>query len=61
MFILKKGHQPGVYVPFRALFLVIIDKIYVGDINHCFLKFAKGLQPLIDVRFWFLLNVLRMN
>ena len=22
MFILKKGHQPGVYVPLRALFLV---------------------------------------
>ena len=24
MFILKKGHQPGVYVPLRALFLVIL-------------------------------------
>ena len=23
MFILKKGHQPGVYVPLRALFLVV--------------------------------------
>ena len=23
MFILKKGHQPGVYVPLRALFLVL--------------------------------------
>ena len=22
MFILKKGHQPGVYVPLKALFLV---------------------------------------
>ena len=22
MFILKKGHQPGVYMPLRALFLV---------------------------------------
>ena len=22
MFIFKKGHQPGVYVPLRALFLV---------------------------------------
>ena len=22
MFLLKKGHQPGVYVPLRALFLV---------------------------------------
>ena len=25
MFILKKGHQPGVYVPLRALFLVLND------------------------------------
>ena len=24
MFILKKGHQPGVYVPLRALFLVVL-------------------------------------
>ena len=28
MFILKKGHQPGVYVPLRALFLVL-DRILV--------------------------------
>ena len=27
MFILKKGHQPGVYVPLRALFLVIVSVI----------------------------------
>ena len=26
MFILKKGHQPGVYVPLRALFLVFCAK-----------------------------------
>ena len=25
MFILKKGHQPGVYVPLRALFLVLVS------------------------------------
>ena len=25
MFILKKGHQPGVYVPLGALFLVYND------------------------------------
>ena len=25
MFILKKGHQLGVYVPLRALFLVVIE------------------------------------
>ena len=24
MFILKTGHQPGVYVPLRALFLVLL-------------------------------------
>ena len=24
MFILKKGHQPGVYVPLEALFLVML-------------------------------------
>ena len=26
MFILKKGHQPGVYVPLGALFLVLAAK-----------------------------------
>ena len=29
MFILKKGHQPGVYVPLRALFLVL-KNVYVS-------------------------------
>ena len=29
MFILKKGHQPGVYVPLRALFLVLeVEGLY---------------------------------
>ena len=28
MFILKKGHQPGVYVPLRALFLVFDQLMY---------------------------------
>ena len=46
MFILKKGHQPGVYVPLRALFLVkivstqncryIVKKICVGIQNFKF-------------------------
>ena len=27
MFILKKGHQPGVYVPLRALFLVVLHTV----------------------------------
>ena len=30
MFILKKGHQPGVYVPLMALFLVYN---WVGGVN----------------------------
>ena len=30
MFIHKKGHQPGVYVPLRALFLVVDNlKIFI--------------------------------
>ena len=28
MFILKKGHQPGVYVPLRALFLVVPESFH---------------------------------
>ena len=34
MFILKKGHQPGVYVPLRALFLVwIIFNVFCVKLN----------------------------
>ena len=33
MFILKKGHQPGVYVPLRALFLVIFRFGFEGWIG----------------------------
>ena len=39
MFILKKGHQPGVYVPLRALFLVpndIVVSTIIGN-NTCML------------------------
>ena len=35
MFILKKGHQPGVYVPLRALFLVRTDMMTVIDLLLC--------------------------
>ena len=35
MFILKKGHQPGVYVPLRALFLVITGLGYNKDQHQC--------------------------
>ena len=33
MFILKKGHQPGVYMPLRALFLVIIITVLLSPNN----------------------------
>ena len=39
MFILKKGHQPGVYVPLRALFLVIIAQViqeYICQVSLTF-------------------------
>ena len=49
--------------PIKTKFCIhyIIDKIYVGIINHFFRKFATELRPLIDVRIWFLLNILRKN
>ena len=40
---------------------IIIYKIYFGIVNRHFRKFATELQPLIDVRNQFLLNILRMN
>ena len=41
---------------------IIIDKSYVGIVNHCFFrKFATELRPLIHVRIWFLLKILRTN
>ena len=70
MFILKTGHQPGVYVPLRALFLVfdLINLILAGkeDMHESldelnFGKFATELLPLIDVRIEFLLNILKTN
>ena len=38
---------------------IIIDKIYVGNVNCHFRKFATELRPLIDVRIQFLFNILR--
>ena len=35
MFIPKKGHQPGVYVPLRALFLVSYTKFEENQ-SKCF-------------------------
>ena len=47
MFILKKGHQPGVYVPLRALFLVSLCNsqwlMYIHKQN-----FLHNLKSLIE-------------
>ena len=41
---------------------IIIDKIYVVIYKSFFFcKFATELLPLIDVRIWFLLNILKTN
>ena len=42
---------------------IIIDKINIRIVNLIFVfrKFATELRPLIDVRIWFLLNILRTN
>ena len=43
MFILLKGHQPGVYVPLRALFLVVNDLILQGYLKVPEFWYAKKL------------------
>ena len=52
-------------IEIKFCIFIIIDKINIGDINHCFLvcffKFATGLRPSINVRFCFLPNVLGTN
>ena len=49
MFILKKGHQPGVYVPLRALFLVANVNMqhygYQGIITDAGGKTIKSQNP----------------
>ena len=55
MFILKKGHQPGVYVPLRALFLVFevhiltttSESIHTWTIVH-----SMTLDPRVHVQGW---------
>ena len=40
MFILKKGHQPGVYVPLRALFLVNLSSdLSISNLFVLFITF----------------------
>ena len=48
MFILKKGHQPGVYVSLRALFLVFLTK-FVHCICFVFTVFAMLLQLMCSI------------
>ena len=59
MFILKKGHQPGVYVPLRALFLV--SHVFSPLVNYIFslaifyptnYSFIHVLFSLINVLFY---------
>ena len=40
---------------------IIIDKIYIGIVKHHFSKFTTELWPLMYVKIWFLLHILRMN
>ena len=39
----------------------IIDKVYVCIVKGHFLQICNRVQPLIDVRIYFLLNILRMD
>ena len=48
MFILKKGHQPGVYVPLRALFLVLA---YFKKKDFEFQMFLQEGVPAVDIVF----------
>ena len=41
MFILKKGHQPGVYVPLRALFLVFLFLLLNIDCGYSLRRFLR--------------------
>ena len=52
------------YRPIKTKFCIhiVIDKIDVGIVKSLFFrKFATELRPLIDIRIWFLLNILRTN
>ena len=40
---------------------IIIDKIYVGIVKRHFSQICSRVRSLIDVRIWFLLNILRTN
>ena len=46
MFILKKGHQPGVYVPLRALFLVFFVHCPRSILSRFYILSFKKLASL---------------
>ena len=46
MFILMKGHQPGVYVPLGALFLVLNSSL----VSKRFFSIGQG-QPTLQSKF----------
>ena len=48
MFILKKEHQPGVYVPLRALFLVFFFLPH-SALNGFIIFFFKSLQHAYNI------------
>ena len=60
MFILKKGYQPGVYVPVRALFLVFLyNYTFYSHYNTVWIANTEiGLDPNNSVikRLWCILN-----
>ena len=47
MFILKKGHQPGVYVPLRALFLVKV-LIELGALRFTKFQFCLLIHLVLE-------------
>ena len=51
MFILKKGHQLGVYVPLRALFLVFTEM----SIHRVQLRMISVVNFFLFLRYYFLL------
>ena len=52
MFILKKGHQPGVYVPLRALFLVMLCFVIIPpayEVYRGYIVFAFSVYMFVCV------------